>query len=161
MLHLAQVTKNPQSGATELQLLARQQPNRQWLLDSNDRILCEEAIAFNEGVLVLIELGENEEISDIQSATDWIISLIRNHLTAPPLSSDFYQAEQVRIEQWRQEMTAKSLDLTRRHLELETHQERIQELEAQLKQEQERLELRWQQLQSLEAKYQADGDRRL
>lgn len=161
MLHLAQVTKNPQSGAIELQPLARQQSNLQWIVDSFARIRCEEAIAFNEGELVLVELGENEKIGGVRDATEWILSLIKNYPSGTSTSSDFYRAERARIEQWRQEMTAKSLDLTRRHLELETYQERIQELEAQLKQEREKLELHEQKLQRLEKKYPANGERHL
>jgi hypothetical protein len=41
--------------------------------------------------------------------------------------------------------------LTRRYLEVETQREQIQELEESLKQEKEKLEIRWQEIQALEA----------
>jgi hypothetical protein len=155
MLHLAQVKKNPTSGERELQLLARQKSQYLWdvsysQMSDSPIISSEAAIALGEGVLVLVELEENQKIVKIYEAKEWIISLIDNYLTNEVITPEWVEQEQERIEQWRQEMTAKSLDLTRRQLELETHTEQIQELETKLKQEREELESRWEKLKELE-----------
>ena len=158
MLHLAQVTKNPLLGAIELQVLALQQSDRNWALCDRKTITGKIETTFNEGVLVLVVLDENDQIVEVKNAADWVIALIEDHFTSDQVVSEFYQSEQSRIEQWRQEITAKSLDLTRRQLELETHQEQVQELEARLKQEQENLEIRLHQLQLLEEQAISDPD---
>jgi chromosome segregation ATPase len=72
---------------------------------------------------------------------------IQKYLIPEVITSEFLHQEEVRIEQWRQEMTAQGLELTRRQLEIETHRDQLQELENSLKQEKEKLELIWLQLQ--------------
>jgi len=146
MLHLAQVKPSSLSGVVELQLLAHQQSDGYWELDDRQSLSCEMDVEFAEGVLVLVELAEDDGVIAIDNATDWVINLIKSHLTLKSKESEAIETEKTRIEQWRQEITAKSLDLTRRQLELETHQEQVQELEAKLKEERAQLELRWQAL---------------
>jgi hypothetical protein len=149
MLYLAQVKTNSDSGAIELQLIARQQSEYIWeictsqSLPLSDRDLC-------EGVLVLVELDKNRQAIVIENAKDWVVNLIIEHLSKTSISPEFVRQEQQRIEQWRQEIAAQSLDLTRRYLEVETQREQIEELEASLKLEREQIELRWQQIQELE-----------
>ncbi len=150
MLHLAQVKNNSTSGEIELQLLARQKSASHWEIIPCEVIFCEVGIMLSNGVLVLVELGEKQKVVKIQEAKDWIIELIETYLTGNTKASDLLEQEQERIENWRQEITLKSLDLTRRNLELETQREQIQELEANLKQEKELLELRQQELKEQE-----------
>ncbi len=144
MLYLAQVQKNPNSGESELYLLAYQQENQQWSVLTPEKLPYPENDLYLPGNLVLIDLGENQQILTIQNAKDWVIELVKKYLSHPPLTSEWIEKEIARIEQGRQEITAKSLDLTRRQLELETQREQVQELETHLKQEQAKLEKRQQ-----------------
>lgn len=169
MLHLAQVKKNPTSGEIELQLLAQQQSEKVWLIANSQSLTISPKTDLGEGLLVLVELGGDREILNIKEAKDWILNLVRQYLTEEPITSELVEAERARIEQWRQEIAMKSLDLTRRHLEIETHRDQLQELESNLRQEQEVLENRWQELKKLEAELASkdldilaaeDGDKR-
>jgi hypothetical protein len=154
MLYLAQVKTNSDSGALELQLIARQQSEYIWdicpsqTLPLNDKPQATRNLG--EGALVLVELDEDRQAIAIENAKDWIVNLIIEHLSKTSISPEFVRQEQQRIEQWRQEIAAQSLDLTRRYLEVETQREQIEELEASLKLEREQIELRWQQIQELE-----------
>jgi hypothetical protein len=150
MLHLAQVNKNPTSGDTELQLLAHQRPDHSWGVSNLKPVPFKKKHRWHEGLLVLVELGEHQQVLTIKEAKDWIVGLIQKYLTPDTITPEWVQAEQVRVEQWRQEITAQSLDLTRRHLELETQREQLQALETNLKKEKEQLETHWQELRDLE-----------
>jgi DNA repair exonuclease SbcCD ATPase subunit len=151
MLYLAQAKKNLTSGATELQLLAYQESEQIWEISNSDIIPIGGENCPNEGLLVLVEIGDRQEILEIRNAKDWVISLIQQYLSCSSITPEFVQQEQTRIEQWRQEITAQSLDLTRRYLEVETQREQLQELETSLKLEKEQLEIRWKQLHELES----------
>ncbi|MEM8779059.1 MAG: hypothetical protein AAGF26_09340 [Cyanobacteria bacterium P01_G01_bin.49] len=140
MLHLARVKQNPTSGEREFQLLARQQSEYHWDLVSSEVISSEIPILIGDGVFVLIELGDDQQVIDIRDAKDWIIHLVETYLTNEVMNAEWVKKEQKKVEKWRQEITAKSLDLTRRQLELETQKEQLQELEVRLKQEKEDLE---------------------
>ncbi len=133
MLHLAQVKKNPDSGEMELLLLARQTSQHLWDMMSNKVIPCNLPMSFRDGVLVLVKLGDNHEIVEVKEAKDWVMGLVETYLTNGSITPEWVQQEQEKVEQWRQEITAKSLDLTRRQLELETQKEQLQELEEKLK----------------------------
>lgn len=150
MLHLAQVKKNPTSGEIELQLLAQQQSDKIWQISNSQSLRLAPKLDLSEGLLVLVELGSDREILKIKEATDWILDLVEQYLTEEVITSEFVETERARIEQWRQEIVMQSLDLTRRHLEIETHRDQLQELETNLRQEQELLENRWQELKKLE-----------
>ncbi|MEA5512035.1 hypothetical protein VB715_19875 [Crocosphaera sp. UHCC 0190] len=150
MLHLAQVKQNPTSGEMALQLLARQQSEYLWDVIDSEVILCNLSLSFGDGALVLVELGDNQQVVKVETAQNWVIRLVETYLTNEVMNSEWVEKEQEKVEQWRQEITAKSLDLTRRQLELETQKEHIQELEVNLKEEKEALEIRWQKLKELE-----------
>ncbi len=132
MLHLAQVKKNPNSGEMELLLLARQTAQNLWEILSDEIIPCTIPMGFGDGVLVLVKLGDNQAILDIKEAKDWVMGLIETYLSNGVITPEWVEKEQEKVEQWRQEITAKSLDLTRRQLELETQKEQLQELEGKL-----------------------------
>ena len=133
MLHLAQVKKNPDSGEMELLLLARQTSHNLWDTLSDKIISCTIPMGFGDGVLVLVKLGDNQEIIELKEAKDWVMGLVETYLSHGIITPEWVEKEQEKVEQWRQEITAKSLDLTRRQLELETQKEQLQELEKKLK----------------------------
>ncbi len=132
MLHLAQVKKNPNSGEMELLLLARQTDQNLWEIISDEVIPCKILMGFCDRVLVLVKLDNNQEILEVKEAKDWVIGLVEIYLTHGVITPEWVEKEQEKVEQWRQEITAKSLDLTRRQLELETQKEQLQELEGKL-----------------------------
>ncbi len=150
MLHLAQVQKNLTSGEMELKLLAQQKSEHIWGVSNSESLPLDEANSLSEGLLVLVECNENSQIVGIKEAKDWVVNLVRQYLTNQAITPEFVEKEQARIEQWRQEITAQSLDLTRRNLEIETRREQLQELETSLQQEKEDLEIRWQQIRELQ-----------
>ena len=134
MLYLAQVTNNPYLNELELQLLVMETNVHLWQNTSGTLYIenRETLQKFNEGVLVLVEIDENKQILQINSATNWILGIIKEFLSEPTLTTEFIQQEEARIEKARQEITSKKLDLTRRQLEIETQREQIQAVESSL-----------------------------
>ena len=134
MLYLAQVTKNPYLNELELQLLVMKTDEHLWQKTSGTLYMenRETLQKFNEEVLVLVEVDENKQILQIDNAKNWILDIIENFLSEPRLTPEFIQQEEERIEEGRQEITSKNLDLTRRQLELETQREQIQAVESSL-----------------------------
>jgi hypothetical protein len=134
MLYLAQVTKNPYLNELELQLLVMETDEHLWQKTSGTLYMenRETLQKFNEEVLVLVEVDENKQILQIDNAKNWILDIIENFLSEPRLTPEFIQQEEERIEEGRQEITSKNLDLTRRQLELETQREQIQAVESSL-----------------------------
>ena len=140
MLHLAQVQRDPASSKMGLRLLAHQKGDRVWRVDDSKFLLLDED-GLSEGLLVLVELCENFNVIQLKEAKDWVIELVRQYLTKEAITPEFIDAEQAKLEQWRQELTSQSQDLTRLRLEMETRREQLQELEASLKLEREKLQL--------------------
>jgi hypothetical protein len=146
MLYLAQIHSDSNSAQIGLQLLAQQRQDQSWCINETTIILCDRDYPYAPGVLVLVELGTKGEILTLQEARDWLLELLKKYPAIEAITPEFVQQEQLRIEQWRQEITAQSLELTRRSLEIETRRDQLQELEESLKQEREQLELRSAQL---------------
>jgi len=150
MLHLAQIQRNPTSGEMELQLLAHQRADLVWEVgDSKSLPLVKDNNFLGEGALVLVECGANQQIVHIQEAKDWILSILQKYLTRNASYSRFVEAEQSKVEQWRQEITAQSLEMNRRSLEIETRREQLQELEKTLQKDKEELAQQREELQQL------------
>lgn len=142
MLHLAQVQKNSTSGNRELRILAYQVDKTVWELDKSTVVPLQDSVSFPEGTLVLWDKNpDNNSLSNLQPAKDWIVNLVQKHLTKDAVDSQLVAAEQAKIEQWRQEITVQNLELNRRFLEIETRREQLQELEQSLKQDREQLQL--------------------
>lgn len=147
MLHLAQVKKNESSGGVELQLLASQWEENIWsVIDPRDIPLANEngkaSVVLTEnlvGILVLVELSDQDQVLSLQPAKDWVLGIVQKYLKGI-ISPNFLQEELERVEQWRQDLTLQSQDLTRRNLEMEARREQIQELEENLKREKKQLE---------------------
>src|SRR4028119_923120 len=140
MLHLAQVQKNKSVDGLELRLLARQHSENTWALINPENVSCTNTDSFNEGMLVLVELSDKQELISIQNAKDWVLDFVHKYLVTG-VSPTFLQEEAERIEQWRQDLTLQNQDLTRRHLELEARREQLQTLEEELKQEKQQLQV--------------------
>lgn len=146
MLYLAQVQTNPNSEETQLQLLAYQKSEYVWEVDNLEALMLTKETSLYPGVLVLVETGNEGQIVSIQEAKDWILSLLQQYLTKNAINPQFVEAEQHKIEQWRQEITVQNLELNRRALEIETRREQLQELEQELKRYREDLAEKQQQL---------------
>jgi hypothetical protein len=145
MLYLAQIHGDPNSDK-RLQLLAQQRQDQSWCISETTVIPCDQDYPYASGVLVLVELGTGGKILTIREARDWLLELLKKYPNPETITPEFVQQEQLRVEQWRQEITAQSLELTRRNLEIETRRDQLQELEESLKKEREQLELRAAQL---------------
>jgi hypothetical protein len=122
-------------------LLARQQEDGTWSVGESSIVPIERPIPYADGVLVLTELTPAGEVSTPREARDWILEVIEKYLSSDAITPEFVSREEQRIERWRQEITVGSLELTRRNLEIETRRDQLQELEASLKLERERLDL--------------------
>jgi hypothetical protein len=143
MLYLAQVEVNSDSGEIQLQVLARQESEYVWELDNSETLLLTKESFLCSGVLVLVEIDkdqQDQQIISIQEAKEWILSILQQHLTKNAINPQFIEAEQNKVENWRQEITAQNLELNRRALEIETRREQLQELEQELKRDKEELD---------------------
>jgi hypothetical protein len=133
MLHLAQVSKKGLLGKPSLKLLARQRLEHSWtIIEPEEAIEVSEANAYNDGVLVLVDIAPNRQILSIQEATNWVMKFVKQYLVSGITPNSLKQEVQ-RVEQWRQSL--QSQDLARRTVELETRREQIQALEDKLKRE--------------------------
>ncbi|WP_449417585.1 hypothetical protein [Phormidium nigroviride] len=148
MLHLAQVEKERTLGQIALRLLACQQPDNTWaiLVEKNVFLTTDTILnssfnhTFNEGVLVLVEITDRQEILSIQEATNWVLKLVEQYLTKG-ITLDFLQQECEKAEQCRQILTLQSQELSRRAIEIEARREQIQTLEEKLHREKQLLEM--------------------
>lgn len=140
MLYLAQVQKNENEGGRRLCLLAHQQSENSWSVIPPQCVPLDDFISQKEDLLVLVELSEDQEVLNIQPAHNWVLDVVQKYLTTG-VTPSFLKEEAERTEQWRQDLTLQSQDLTRRHLEMEARREQIQTLEDELKEEKQRLEL--------------------
>lgn len=79
--------------------------------------------------LMLVDV-EGDRVVQWQGAADWVLEMVRNYLE-PGLTPQFLQEEAARLEQWRQELTLQTQELSRKQLELEARRAQIQTLEEQ------------------------------
>lgn len=140
MLHLAQVVENSLSQKLELHLLAIEESPNQWNFCNEKYIILPEDNNLSKGLLLLVEINNNQEIIRYRNAKDWLLNIVRDYLiNGVETNSDFFLQEQARIEKWRQELTSESQDLTRIRLEIEARREELQQLEHNLSLEREKL----------------------
>ncbi|MEM8674965.1 MAG: hypothetical protein AAGF83_13985 [Cyanobacteria bacterium P01_G01_bin.67] len=140
MLYLAQVEINSDSGEIQLQILARQESEYVWAVDNSETLFLTKESSLCPGILVLVEIDDEQQIISIQDAKEWILSILQQHLTKNAINPQFIKTEQSKVEKWRQEITAQNLELNRRALEIETRREQLQELEQELKRDREELD---------------------
>ncbi len=94
---------------------------------------------WNEGMLVLVETDEANNVHQVKDGLDWLLEILEilpeasGFDRSKPLSS-LVKQEKRRVEAWRQEMAAKHLELTRQQIELETQRQQLKALELKLKQ---------------------------
>lgn len=131
MLYLAQINQTSASDPIQLHLLAQQQEENLWI-HCQQKLRIEPQEFFSDGLLVLVNLGENQEILEIKNAKNWVLTLIQTYLSETAINPQILEQEKTILEHWRQELTSQSQDLTRMRLELETRREQLQELEATL-----------------------------
>lgn len=137
MLHLAQVQQNQISDEPELRILATQESESSWTLSTKEKILpSPHSRGLSEGLLVLVETNDQQNISSIQSAKNWVLDFVEKYLTLG-ITPSLLQQEAERVEEWRQELTLQSQDLGRRQWEMEARREQIQALEKEIKHKQE------------------------
>lgn len=134
MLYLAQIHKKLASDPIELQLLVQQQEGDLWL-KCNQKLTIEPQEFLTNGLLVLVDINEKQEILEIKNAKDWVLKLVQTYVSDTAINPKFLEQEKSILEHWRQELTSQSQDLTRIRLELETRREQLQELEATLNSE--------------------------
>lgn len=150
MLYLAQVQNQENLGEISLQLLACQNSEHTWAILSEETFftlpqdfaqnpIYSATNVLNEGMLVLADIGENNQVVNIQSAANWVLQLVEKYLTTG-FTPDFLQQEAQKAEDWRQSLTLQSQELSRRLIEVEARREQIQNLEAKLQQEKQLLE---------------------
>jgi hypothetical protein len=140
MLHLARITKKALLGKTELQILARQRSEYAWdVIADEQMIISTDVGAFSEGMLVLLDLSDDNEASNLQDATNWVLEVMGQYL-AIGITPEQLQQEIERAEQWRQSLTLQSQEVGRRALETEARRDQIQQLEENIKKEKEEIE---------------------
>ncbi|MFM9268437.1 hypothetical protein [Tychonema sp. BBK16] len=142
MLYLAQVQNQEFFGEPILQLLACQNADDTWAVLAEPSVLtlsrdCVQNLndsvvnSLNEGVLVLIDIGKNDEVFNMREAKNWVLELLEKYLTTP-ITLDFLQEEAEKAEKWRQSLTLQSQELSRRLIEVEARRAQIQTLETKI-----------------------------
>jgi hypothetical protein len=151
MQYLAKVQKKAFLGGAELALLAVRTSEATWERVPAERTVeTTRLLAFQEGNLVLVELDGVNQITAVEDATPWVMSLVDQYLSYG-VTPEALEQEIERAERWRQSLTLKSQEVDRRALETAARRDEIQELERHLKQEREELELRWETLKELDS----------
>ncbi len=144
MLYLAEVKKQKTSfiggGKTELKLLACQRTDQSWSAVPGEEVIpAEEASSFNEGSLVIANLGGNRQVQgEIESAGTRLVGMLQNFSRLLEKSKN----QEEEIEQWKQSLTYQSQELNRREMEMEARLEQMQAMEGDFERlEQQRQEL--------------------
>ncbi|HBL59670.1 MAG TPA: hypothetical protein DDZ80_14635 [Cyanobacteria bacterium UBA8803] len=143
MLYLAEVKKQktgPFGSKTELKLLACQRSDQSWsVVPGEETLPGEEAANFGDGVLVIVNIGNNRQIQgNVEPAVGQLIRELQNFSK----QLDKWKSGEEEIEQWKQSLTYQSQELNRREMELEARSEQLQAVEEEAEQlEQQRQEL--------------------
>ena len=140
MEYLAKVHTKSSAGDTQLQLLAvsKQSPNWEALTPPRE-ITTAQPVAFNEQVLVLLDVDDSDRVVSVKDATGWVMRFVSDYLSLG-LTPQGLEEELERAEQWRQSLTLQSQEVRRRALETAARRDEIQDLEKRLKLEREALE---------------------
>lgn len=141
MQYLAKIYQKSASDETLVQLLARQTAEYLWELVTEQKLITLEVTHLNEGVLIILDLDGQEQITSFQDATDWVLEMVSQYLSQGTTPGALRE-EINRAEQWRQSLTLQSQEVRRRALETAARRDEIQELEKNLKRKYEELEQR-------------------
>ncbi|MEY3297469.1 MAG: hypothetical protein RLZZ597_729 [Cyanobacteriota bacterium] len=151
MQYLAKVQKKAFLGGAELALLAVRTSETTWERVATERMVeTTQLLTFQEGHLVLVELDGLNQMSAVEDATPWVLTLVDQYLSYG-VTPEVLEQDIERAERWRQSLTLKSQEVDRRALETAARRDEIQELERHLKREREELEQRWDMLKQQEA----------
>ena len=145
MLHLALVQKNEDVGGVKLKLLARQQSDHCWAVINPESTIVTDTNSLHEGLLVLVDLSDYQEVQSIEPALDWVLTIVKIYLSNG-MTPSFFQEEAARIEEWRRDLTIQSQDLTRQRAELESKREAVTTTEQRLKEKEAELDQKLRQL---------------
>ncbi|MCM1985188.1 pilus motility taxis protein HmpF [Lyngbya confervoides BDU141951] len=142
---------------TELKLLARQQSDQNWKALPGDELIATDAASdYGAGVLVLVELGKNNQIQGVQDATRQLINILMNFSKM----KEKFGAQEEEIEGWKQSLIYQSQELTRREVDIESRAEELEQWESESQKIQEqRREFEETKAQILELKDKIESDR--
>ncbi len=159
MLYLAEVHKKTgfMGVKTELKLLARQQSEQNWsTLPGEEMIPIEIANEYNAGVLVLVELDNNQQVKKVQDANRHLVGILKNFSRM----REKFRTQEEEIEGWKQSLIYQSQELTRREVDIEVRSEELQQLESESQKiESQRHEFEATRAQILELKEEIERDR--
>ncbi|NER28718.1 MAG: hypothetical protein F6J89_14050 [Symploca sp. SIO1C4] len=134
MLYLAEVQK-PKTGflggggKAELKLLACQRTEQSWTVERTEEVVpAEEANAFNDGALVIVNLVNRLVKGEIEPAGDRVATILQNFSRLLEKSKN----QEEEIEQWKQSLTFQSQEMNRREIELEQRLDQMQAREEEL-----------------------------
>jgi chromosome segregation ATPase len=129
VLYLAEVHKKTgfMGVKTELKLLARQQSEQNWsTLPGEETIPVEIANDYNAGVMVLVELDNNQQVKKVQDANRHLVGILKNFSRM----REKFRTQEEEIEGWKQSLIYQSQELTRREVDIEVRSEELQQLES-------------------------------
>jgi chromosome segregation ATPase len=132
VLYLAEVHKKTgfMGVKTELKLLARQQSEQNWsTLPGEEMIPVEIANDYNAGVMVLVELDNNQQVKKVQDANRHLVGILKNFSRM----REKFRTQEEEIEGWKQSLIYQSQELTRREVDIEVRSEELQQLESESK----------------------------
>jgi chromosome segregation ATPase len=159
VLYLAEVHKKTgfMGVKTELKLLARQQSEQNWsTLPGEEMIPVEIANDYNAGVLVLVELDNNQQVKKVQDANRHLVGILKNFSRM----REKFRTQEEEIEGWKQSLIYQSQELTRREVDIEVRSEELQQLESESQKiEAQREEFEATRAQILELKEEIERDR--
>jgi chromosome segregation ATPase len=159
VLYLAEVHKKTgfMGVKTELKLLARQQSEQNWsTLPGEEMIPIEIANEYNAGVLVLVELDNNQQVKKVQDANRHLVGILKNFSRM----REKFRTQEEEIEGWKQSLIYQSQELTRREVDIEVRSEELQQLESESQKiESQRQEFEATRAQILELKEEIERDR--
>lgn len=134
-LHLAQVQKSKINNNLQLRLLADQQGEFLWKIAQREEVISLSNFEhINEGMLVLVELDQNRKIINIEDGKDWVLNLVEQFLTIG-ITPEILRKQAEEIENWQRDLTLKSQEIGIKTMELASRMEKIQTVEASLKQD--------------------------
>lgn len=111
---------------TKLKLIACQRNDQSWSIISNESITLEETNDFDDGALIVVNLGVNRQIQgNIELASKKIIGILKNFSRLLEKTKD----QEQEISQWKESLAIQSEELSRRQIEMETRLEQIEQME--------------------------------
>ena len=159
MLYLAEVSKKTgfMGAKTEIRLLARQQSDQNWVALPGDEIIATDAANdYASGVLVLVELGPNNQLKGIEEATRQLIRILKDYSK----TKEKFVNQEEEIEGWKQSLIYQSQELTRREVDMESRAEELSQWESESQKiEQQRQEFEETKIHLVELKEQLESDR--